>query len=487
MHYITNKYNGKKVFVKCGGCKSCRQEKANKLTNKIRNHHDSSKFDTLFVTLTYGRGECPYIDKSELQTIFNSLKISKDFHIPSKQDSFINVYRDINKRIVFNPYTHETKTKVSYEKTLISSTFVENDDFLSLGGFTDPRCFDKLRSLSHEHGKVGVIYYPDFQNFFKRLRINLYRHDNFSQKFDFFLCTEYGPTTIRPHAHIILFVPKGTKEIFVRNIIQSWPYGDRNRLKRYIESEVDASGYVSSYVNCSSFVPPFLLAAFPPKHSASSFLGTNNNIHSLGSILRMQESRNYSYLQQINVKGDYSLRLLPSHVINRYFPKFKGFGKLTNSEIYNLICNTSDPTRYHRFVSRCYYSENDIMKIQHQIDNGYWKTFMSMSNGITREDYAKLFISVWTTYSCFCLRQQYEQQVPLFEMYDNIDDFIRNPSISPNLASVLSPNDIKETDPNNFLFRQQSSNKFAAYYDLRTKQKKVTSRCINDMEGSEII
>ena len=63
--WITNHYTGNKIYVKCGHCKACLQEKANKRAQRIKNEYTSDKI-ILFVGLTYDRDSCPYIKESDL-------------------------------------------------------------------------------------------------------------------------------------------------------------------------------------------------------------------------------------------------------------------------------------------------------------------------------------------------------------------------------------------------------------------------------------
>lgn len=65
----------------------------------------------------------------------------------------------------------------------------------------------------------------DIQRFFKRLRINLTRHHNITDV-SYFLSSEYGGTTHRPHYHFLLFVHCGCNPAIVRKEIRNaWTFG----------------------------------------------------------------------------------------------------------------------------------------------------------------------------------------------------------------------------------------------------------------------
>lgn len=53
---------------------------------------------------------------------------------------------------------------------------------------------------------VPTVFYPDIQIFMKRLRANLhYMYGDKAPKIRYFVCTEYGGKTFRPHFHVILY------------------------------------------------------------------------------------------------------------------------------------------------------------------------------------------------------------------------------------------------------------------------------------------
>ena len=61
---ITNKYTGHKLYVKCGHCPACLQEKASYRVQRIK-ANDSPDSEPLMVTLTYARHDCPYVKRDE--------------------------------------------------------------------------------------------------------------------------------------------------------------------------------------------------------------------------------------------------------------------------------------------------------------------------------------------------------------------------------------------------------------------------------------
>lgn len=75
-------------------------------------------------------------------------------------------------------------------------------------------------NIPRDENGVPVVSSRDVQLFFKRLRSKLPK----GQKIKYFLCSEYGPQTFRPHYHFILF--DFPPEFGVLECIEkSWPNG----------------------------------------------------------------------------------------------------------------------------------------------------------------------------------------------------------------------------------------------------------------------
>ena len=58
------------IYVKCGHCKACQQEKASLRVRRI----NDTKLDSLacfMVTLTYSRGTCPYVKREDAYKFCN--------------------------------------------------------------------------------------------------------------------------------------------------------------------------------------------------------------------------------------------------------------------------------------------------------------------------------------------------------------------------------------------------------------------------------
>lgn len=103
-------------------------------------------------------------------------------------------------------------------------------------------------SLPHDLEGNACVSKKDVQLFFKRLR----KKEPYSRIW-YFLCSEYGPETLRPHYHFIL---GNCQEL--SNIEKAWPFGfvtigelNDNRIK-----------YVAKYMITKAFAPDYLVPTF---------------------------------------------------------------------------------------------------------------------------------------------------------------------------------------------------------------------------------
>lgn len=309
--YVYNKYTRRKVLVPCGRCEACQQKKAALRANRIRNNV-SNGYIALFITLTYKNEFVPYILRDDIENTGKTYLLHRDAKVRRLKSG---VFRTYHQHHIIDELYHDA-----------------------------PKDFDKsfLPDLKKMPGKIGVCYYPDIQDFYKRLRLNLLRHYNYNyeNKFSMFSCSEYGRISKRPHFHALLFVPEVDVEIFRRAIVESWAYADSDRTARYVQIAKDAASYVAGYVNKYASLPSFFAkGAFRQKHSYSKDFGVRLECFSLSEILERVDRNDLHYYREITKGGKPALAsyVVPEYVINRYFPKFKGYFRFTDDEILQLL------------------------------------------------------------------------------------------------------------------------------------------------------
>ena len=184
---IYTKYSKRPMYVKCGHCKACLQEKAAKRVKRI---HDTNSDDMVctMVALTYSRGTAPFVYRSDAyafsQGLLDKLPVYRSCSI-----------RKVRKPANFNDYNQVYK-RVDKEIKLDDIDFVIDTSLVN------------TKDLKHEFGKIGVCYYKDYQQFAARLRLNLKRHYNYEGKILIYACSELGVKSLRPHFHLLIFCEK---------------------------------------------------------------------------------------------------------------------------------------------------------------------------------------------------------------------------------------------------------------------------------------
>lgn len=460
-HWIYNKYIKKTILVDCGKCPTCLQKKAASRSARIRNSIKDGEV-ALFVTLTYQNKFVPYVFRKHIDCKYNEL----------------NIYRDYSGRYV------------RYGKgSDYSQSFVSKRDFRVIDSLWMHDCYPddigELKDLKHYKGRIGVCYYPDVQNFLKRLRQNLLRHFNYGSGFSYFVCSEYGGNTQRPHFHLLLFIPSSMVETFKFAIDQSWPFNDKVRCPLYIDVARDAASYVSSYVNCGSDLSPLLSKnAFRQKHSYSKTFGMGLECFSLSQIREKINSGDLRYYS-VGVDGGKSSLVsfpIPKYVINRYFPYFKGFSRLDACKVYDYI---QRPERLFELSAELDYSPDDLYEIFVRLNNSFDR-YRNIC-GASRIDYALDYVRCWSIHSSVCLRDSLSEVDDVFDwftFYENIPDYktslVRSLSLDELCIKLSLDKDNFQSDPNLTKHRLKLRAQLEPLYYKLCKQKNVTNIALSE-------
>ena len=236
---IKNKYTGDPVYVPCGTCEFCVHNKAIKSELKCNVQLASSKYCE-FITLTYSTEYLPvgkFYQGSRGEVRFRSLP--RDFVYSYK------TAQDYTRNISFNDETFDFDTQLSWS----SAQLLQKKAHLHYTSFPDGRC---IYNRPYMEGLIGYLNYRDIQLFFKRLIQNIRRITN--EKIHYYVVGEYGPTTFRPHFHILLFHNSKELRQSIRQFVsKSWRFGDSDTQPVWSS----ASCYVAGYVNSTACLPDF--------------------------------------------------------------------------------------------------------------------------------------------------------------------------------------------------------------------------------------
>lgn len=456
---VFNPYTGKKLVVDCGHCPACLQKKANARARRIEAEFDEVFDDRAFVTLTYKNKYIPYVTDNDIQEFFSGRSLS------------LPIYRDYNRRLVY-----DARNKVYTEKDfkLIKPIEVLHREDFKTSDYDRHEILENWYSFlrtsgnrfgSYEIGKIGVPFYRDVQNFIKRLRINLYRQ-GYEDRIRFYACTELGPTTHRPHIHLLLFFPKGHFPLIKTACVKSWFFDDIQRRFENIQPAYAPSQYLASYVNSDSSTKGLFryCKPFKPKHSYSQGFGINKDVFSLASLEKMFHQSDFGINQRIYRNGVPAEIVipLPQYVVSRYFPKFKGFSKLTPYEVFNIV---RQPEIIHEYETCLNLSSSESRSI-----------FIRLMNLKRKYSYCKnyeyLYSNIWSARSSYLLKFLHNttyKDDPL-EAYDNILMFYTGDITSDFVTLDERPH--FEIDFNKFAFIVNDTYRLTTNYNNRSKDKK---------------
>lgn len=424
---VFNKYTGHVLLVDCGKCVECKVKKANINCSKIVADFELG-YNYYFVTLTYNNRYVPYV-------LHQSIKCG-----------LVPVYRNNNK----------------IKDIIISEKLVD---------------LDKLVMLRNHYifGAVGVLVWDDLTKFFKRLRKNLKLKDN-GFTFSYFAVSEYGETFYRPHFHI-LFKTKVSLEVFKDSVTSCWSFCDWNSVPRGFESAISPQKYLSLYVSSTIHLPSFLrLNDTCPKKSHSLHFGFGKDEFSLAAVFHSAEKHNLTYYRPSSSptsSSPGSFVPYPTYVLHRYFPKYKGFSRLsfddffflakslnihdkgnTNVQYYPpigkeiisqcLVYTAGLNNRLFKILSLLRYTNDDVKSTLHAINRAYQ---YAKELNVDFEYYLRVWYNVYVIIFSQSIRESLTSTTDFANYYFNINEFINMKIRAPTLHYLLENLSLDEFSP----------------------------------------
>lgn len=283
---LKNRYTGEMVSCRCNKCSACLNARAKDWINRLDLEMQVNKF-CYMVNLTYDNDHVPRLGFDETMENLTFINRRLDWCIPVSD--LVGFCRDDNE-------------------------------------------VELLRDrLIHPLG-LPVCCPDDISRFFKRFNKYCFKHVTFKfENFRYFCAHELGPTTFRPHAHILVFFNDRLIANRFQEILSScWSFGDSRAESVYSRG---GRNYVAQYVNMSSHLPAFFThhrLRPRPQFSKSPCIGS---VQLLDEDLRELYDRLPLYR---NVWVDGSKKYLdlpmPSSFNNRFFPKCPRYSELTDHD-----------------------------------------------------------------------------------------------------------------------------------------------------------
>lgn len=256
---VVNKYTHEPVVVSCGHCPSCILRRSGIQTNLLTTYSAQFRY-VYFVTLTYAPQFLPTLEVSVVETCTDD--IADVPCVPNIDDldagdpntylfGFRSVSRSSSVRL------KSSTVERTFKDPEIKFTYpMKSKDLLSI-----------LGKINHNvPNRIPYICNRDLDLFLKRLRS--YYPD---EKLRYYAVSEYGPTSFRPHWHLLLFSnSERFSKTVLENVSKAWSYGrcDASLSRGF------AAPYVASYVN--SFV------ALPDFYTQMSKVVRPKSFHSIG-------------------------------------------------------------------------------------------------------------------------------------------------------------------------------------------------------------
>lgn len=312
---VYNKYIGEYVWVTCGKCNTCKNAKAARYTDALERERLNHRY-CFFVTLTYSDEELPKYHES----FFSDYELSAESWI------------DNNVELVSNR---------EYDKECIPFKDLYTKDFEM--SIPDRNLFFTLYKT---FGGIPYASMSDIQYFNKRL--NKFFRDNATGKFKnfrYFVVSEFGSTTIRPHFHGIYYTDRPEcARLFKDGVSVCWKHGITDC--QYVEKS--ACSYVAQYVNKLFDLPLFYQKApFAPRYLFSKHLGCKDFTDTFGTMsddtTDLQTLFNNEVVTCCRRKGasstSFMVSTLDKSTQNFLYPKCPFFKQISHScrvELYNI-------------------------------------------------------------------------------------------------------------------------------------------------------
>lgn len=160
----------------------------------------------------------------------------------------------------------------------------ENAYFVTLTYDDSKLNFEQCFNNGNFVGFFPTVNKKDIQKFFKRFRKHFENYYKEKQiKFSYFLVSEYGPTSYRPHYHAILFnlpVLSPIDEVQIAKITKEVQEIWSNGFIRIDKCNEQRIGYCTKYMSCETVIPTYLPKPFRmiSKGIGKCYLNNHNRI-----------------------------------------------------------------------------------------------------------------------------------------------------------------------------------------------------------------
>lgn len=323
---VVNKYTHESVVVSCGTCPSCVLRRSGIQTNLLTTYSAQFRY-VYFITLTYAPCFLPTLEVSVIETC------SDDIADVSCVPDINDLDPSDHNRYLFGFCSVPRSASVKLKNSTVERTFKDPEIRFSYPMYPK-ELFSILGKINHNvPNRIPYICNRDLDLFLKRLR-SYYPYE----KLRYYAVSEYGPTSYRPHWHLLLFSnSEQFSKTILENVSKAWSYGrcDASLSRGF------AAPYVASYVNSFVSLPSFYteMPRFLRPKSFHSIGFTESNLFPRKVRISEIDEVTDKCLDGVRVERDGYFRILkPSwSYLLRLFPRFSDTIRKSPSSIYQLL------------------------------------------------------------------------------------------------------------------------------------------------------
>lgn len=239
---VVNKYTHESVLVSCGCCPSCVLRRSAVQTNLLTTYSAQFRY-IYFVTLTYAPCFLPTLEVSVIETC------TDDIADVSCVPDINNLDANDDNTYLFGFRSVPRSASIKLKNSTVERIFKDPEVKFSYP-MKPKELLSILGKIKHDvPNRIPYVCNRDLDLFLKRLRS--YYPD---EKLRYYAVSEYGPTSFRPHWHLLLFSNfERFSETICENVSKAWSYGrcDASLSRGF------AAPYVASYVNSFVALPDF--------------------------------------------------------------------------------------------------------------------------------------------------------------------------------------------------------------------------------------
>ena len=259
--------NGKVISFPCGKCLECVKKYQNHWSMRLKEEFRDWKY-CYFLTLTYSDENLSYVP----------LKLDTQDYKETDAYAVYGDYKghrlkihdeDLNQDIYYIDIDATAEDRYLFLLDKIEKMPLNGNLSRLRANTENPFTAYLSPERIIEDIKVPVVSRSDIQKWLKRVRIAYKRKYAKNCPFKYFLTSEYGPQTLRPHYHVMLFV---NDEVSLQDMseffVAKWEdtYGRVDWKRRPIDKPDSVSKYVSKYcLKPAEFENPYVVAGLIPK------------------------------------------------------------------------------------------------------------------------------------------------------------------------------------------------------------------------------